>query len=76
MEDYKYRRSTGLSIKESINETLVNITSPLAAATATTVFAFMPIVTGEGSSVEFVGGLALTVIKVIFWFFNQIWRRA
>ena len=65
VEDYKYRRSTGLSIKESINETLVNITSPLAAATATTVFAFMPIVTGEGSSVEFVGGLALTVIMSI-----------
>ena len=65
VEDYKYRRSTGLSIKESINETLINITSPLAAATATTVFAFMPIVTGEGSSVEFVGGLALTVIMSI-----------
>ncbi len=65
VEDYKYRRSTGLSIKESINETLVNITTPLAAATATTVFAFMPIVTGEGSSVEFVGGLALTVIMSI-----------
>ena len=65
VEDYKYRRSTGLSIKESINETLTNITTPLAAATATTVFAFMPIVTGEGSSVEFVGGLALTVIMSI-----------
>ena len=55
----------GLSIKESINQTLTNITTPLAAATATTVFAFMPIVTGEGSSVEFVGGLALTVIMSI-----------
>ena len=65
VEDYKYRRSIGLSIKESINETLENITAPLAAATATTVFAFMPIVTGEGSSVEFVGGLALTVIMSI-----------
>jgi len=59
------RRSIGLSIKESINQTLTNITTPLAAATATTVFAFMPIVTGEGSSVEFVGGLALTVIMSI-----------
>ena len=44
---------------------MTNITTPLAAATATTVFAFMPIVTGEGSSVEFVGGLALTVIMSI-----------
>jgi len=65
VEDYKYRRSIGLSIKESIHQTLTHISTPLAAATATTVFAFMPIVTGEGSSVEFVGGLALTVIMSI-----------
>ena len=65
VEDYKYRRSIGLSIKDSINQTLVHISTPLAAATATTVFAFMPIVTGEGSSIEFVGGLALTVIMSI-----------
>jgi len=37
----------------------------LAAATATTVFSFLPIVTGEGSSIEFVGGLATTVIMSI-----------
>ena len=65
VEDYKYRRSTGLSIRESINQTLVHISTPLLAATATTVFAFMPIVTGEGSSIEFVGGMALTVIMSI-----------
>ena len=65
VEDYKYRRSLGLPIKESINQTLVHISTPLLAATATTVFAFMPIVTGEGSSTEFVGGLALTVIMSI-----------
>lgn len=65
VEDYKYRRSNGLSIIESINQTLVHISTPLIAATATTVFAFMPIVTGEGSSIEFVGGMALTVIMSI-----------
>tara|TARA_Y100000992_G_scaffold301089_1_gene271150 strand:+ start:1038 stop:4100 length:3063 start_codon:yes stop_codon:yes gene_type:complete len=65
VEDYKFRRSQGLSVKQSINETLVQLTTPLAAATGTTVFAFMPIVTGEGSSVEFVGGLAITVIMSI-----------
>ena len=65
VEDYKYRRSNGFSIKESINQTLVHISTPLIAATATTVFAFMPIVTGEGSSIEFVGGMALTVIMSI-----------
>ena len=65
VEDYKYRRSIGLSSRESINQTLVHISTPLLAATATTVFAFMPIVTGEGSSIEFVGGMALTVIMSI-----------
>ena len=65
VEDYKYRRSIGLSVRESINQTLVHISTPLLAATATTVFAFMPIVTGEGSSIEFVGGMALTVIMSI-----------
>ena len=65
VEDYKFRRSQGLSVKESINETLIQLTTPLAAATGTTVFAFMPIVTGEGPSVEFVGGLAITVIMSI-----------
>ena len=65
VEDYKYRRSIGLSTRESINQTLVHISTPLLAATATTVFAFMPIVTGEGSSIEFVGGMALTVIMSI-----------
>ena len=65
VEDYKYRRSIGLSVRDSINETLVHISTPLAAATATTVFAFMPIVTGEGSSIEFVGGLALTDRKSV-----------
>ena len=65
VEDYKYRRSIGLSIRKSINQTLVHISTPLLAATATTVFAFMPIVTGEGSSIEFVGGMALTVIMSI-----------
>ena len=37
VEDYKFRRSEGLTIKESINETLIQLTTPLAAATGTTV---------------------------------------
>ena len=45
VEDYKYRRSKNLSVKESINQTLTQLTTPLAAATGTTVFAFLPIVT-------------------------------
>ena len=62
VEDYKFRRSKGLSTSDSISESLHQLSAPLAAATATTVFSFLPIVTGEGSSIEFVGGLATTVI--------------
>ena len=65
VEDYKFRRSKGLTTKDSISQTLSQLTAPLAAATATTVFSFLPIVTGEGSSIEFVGGLATTVIMSI-----------
>jgi multidrug efflux pump subunit AcrB len=65
VEDYKFRRSKGLNTKDSISQTLNQLTAPLAAATATTVFSFLPIVTGEGSSIEFVGGLATTVIMSI-----------
>jgi len=65
VEDYKYRRGIGLTTNESISQTLTQLSTPLAAATGTTVFSFLPIVTGEGSSVEFVGGMALTVIMSI-----------
>ena len=65
VEDYKYRRSLGLPINDAISETLKHLITPLAAATGTTVFSFLPIVTGEGSSIEFVGGLAITVILSI-----------
>jgi len=65
VEDYKFRRSKGLSTSDSISESLHQLSAPLAAATATTVFSFLPIVTGQGSSIEFVGGLATTVILSI-----------
>ena len=39
VEDYKHRRNIGLSIKDSISESVKHLSIPLAAATATTVFA-------------------------------------
>ena len=65
VEDYKNRRASGLNINDSISQGLKNLSATLAAATATTVFSFLPIVTGEGSSIEFVGGMAMTVIMSI-----------
>jgi Cation/multidrug efflux pump len=65
VEDNKFRRTQGLSIKESIKETLIQLTTPIAAATGTTELAFRPKDTGEGSRVEFVGGLAITVRRTM-----------
>ena len=65
VEDYKHRRSSGLEPREAINKTIHQLVVPLLAATFTTVFAFLPIATGEGSSTEFVGGMAVTVILAI-----------
>ena len=65
VEDYKHRRAVGLQPREAINKTISQLVIPLLAATFTTVFAFLPIATGEGSSTEFVGGMAVTVILAI-----------
>ena len=65
VEDYKHRRSIGLEPREAINKTVNQLVVPLLAATFTTVFAFLPIATGEGPSSEFVGGMAVTVILAI-----------
>ena len=65
VEDYKHRRSVGLQPREAINKTINQLVIPLLAATFTTVFAFLPIATGDGASTEFVGGMAVTVILAI-----------
>ena len=65
VEDYKHRRSLGLQPREAINKTISQLVIPLLAATFTTVFAFLPIATGDGASTEFVGGMAVTVILAI-----------
>ena len=62
VEDYKYRRRIGNSPKNSALMSFQHLWVPLAAATATTAFAFLPVATGKGPSVEFVGGMAVTVI--------------
>ena len=65
VEDYRHRRSSGLEPRDAINKTISQLVIPLLAATFTTVFAFLPIATGDGSSTEFVGGMAVTVILAI-----------
>lgn len=62
VEDYKYRRRLGHNSIEAAFESVHHLWIPLGAATATTALAFFPIAVGTGPSVEFVGGMAKTVI--------------
>jgi len=62
VEDYKFRRRSGNAPRESALKSFNHLWVPLAAATATTVLAFLPIASGKGPSTEFVGGMAVTVI--------------
>lgn len=65
VEDYKFRRKSGHPPRASAHLSLQHLWIPLAAATATTAFAFFPIVAGKGPSAEFVGGMGVTVILSI-----------
>ena len=65
VEDYKFRRKSGHPPRASAHLSLQHLWIPLAAATATTAFAFFPIVAGKGPSAEFVGGMGITVILSI-----------
>jgi len=65
VEDYRYRKGLGYSNQEASYRSFKHLWIPLSAATATTALAFFPIASGQGSSSEFVGGMAKTVILSI-----------
>mgnify|MGYP006062171837 FL=1 len=65
VEDYRYRKLDGLSSNDAIFASVKHLFLPLLAATATTAFAFMPIIVGEGPSNEYIGGMAMTLIAAI-----------
>ncbi|GIS26206.1 MAG: hypothetical protein CM15mP127_05790 [Gammaproteobacteria bacterium] len=48
VEDYKFRRRSGNAPRESALKSFNHLWVPLAAATATTVLAFLPIASGKG----------------------------
>ena len=62
VEEYKLRRRRGLDIAAAIGGSVRRLFVPLVASTATTVFAFMPIAFSPGSTGEFTGTLAISVI--------------
>ena len=61
LEDYKLRRRRGLPIDHAIAAAVKHLIVPLAASTATTVFAFLPIAMAPGGVGDFTGTIGLTV---------------
>lgn len=61
-EEYKQRRRRGLAIADAIGNSVERLFVPLAASTATTVFAFLPVAFSPGATGEFTGAIAISVV--------------
>ena len=62
VEEYKLMRRRGRPISDAIAQGVRHLFVPLAASTATTVFAFMPIALTPGGTGEFTGSIAISVV--------------
>ena len=62
VEEYKLMRRRGRAIQVAIAGAVRHLAVPLAASTATTVFAFMPIALTPGGTGEFTGSIAISVV--------------
>jgi len=65
VEDYKLRRARGYEIGDAIGRALAHLRVPLAASTATTVFAFMTIAMAPGGVGDFTGTIGLSVVLAV-----------
>lgn len=62
VEEYKLRRRRGMAIADAIADAVKRLFVPLAASTATTVFAFLPVALSPGATGEFTGAIAISVV--------------
>ena len=65
VDHYQRLRREGQGTIAALRAAVGHLKTPLLASTLTTVFAFMPIVASQGSTSEFVGSIALTVILAV-----------
>lgn len=65
VEEFKLRRRRGDSIAAAIDHAVRHLVVPLAASTATTVFAFMPIALAPGGVGDFTGTIGVTVALAV-----------
>ncbi|MGE0626041.1 MAG: efflux RND transporter permease subunit [Pseudomonadales bacterium] len=65
VEEFKLGRSRGLAIADAIGRALDHLRIPLAASTATTVFAFLTIAMAPGGVGDFTGTIGLSVVLAV-----------
>ncbi|MEY3041440.1 MAG: hypothetical protein RLZZ174_522 [Pseudomonadota bacterium] len=65
VEAYKQARREGAPIDGAVRATVEHLFVPLAASTATTVFAFLPIALTPGGTGEFTGTIAISVVLAV-----------
>ena len=65
VEEYKLGRRRGHDVAEAIGSAVRHLFVPLAASTATTVFAFLPIALAPGPTGEFTGTIGISVVLSI-----------
>ena len=65
VDHYQRLRREGQTSVDAIRSSIGHLRAPLMASTLTTIFAFMPIVAGEGGTSEFVGSIALVVVLAV-----------
>jgi multidrug efflux pump subunit AcrB len=65
VEDFKQNRQRGHGVAEAIDLAVGHLAVPLAASTATTVFAFMTIVMAPGGIGDFTGTIGLSVVLAV-----------
>lgn len=65
VEDYKQNRHRGLDVVNAIDGAVNHLAVPLAASTATTVFAFMTIVMAPGGVGDFTGTIGVSVVLAV-----------
>ena len=65
VEAYKQGRRDGMPIDAAVRAAVEHLFVPLAASTATTVFAFIPIALTPGGTGEFTGTIAINVVLAV-----------
>jgi len=62
VEEYKLKRRQGHAMDKAVSKSVRQLFTPLAASTATTAFAFLPVALTPGGTGEFTGSIGISVV--------------